>query len=192
MRLCGCRTPRSAVAVMDIDDASERPIVGLFVDMPVGGPGKLADRVSGRSFGHAGQAHVRSIGKHDREQRLDLGWWPPATQMCEGAGEVGPAIDFGEQLGDAHAGQGGIEPAGEGLGLLGLLQPLYPTDSQAMLVDHGVRQGACPSSKPHLPRGSYDFARTTPPYAQGGCRLADEGFNLYHCPLIELVIYLVR
>ena len=132
---------RERLALLLVDQAPQRQGIGLLADVPVGGPGELAEAGDAARLGHARQAEIEPVGEQARHQDAAVGRGLAGAQMGEAVGEQRPARHFGQQVGDADARQHGVEPRGQGLGLR-RRRFLDRRDLQHALVERDVRQQA--------------------------------------------------
>jgi hypothetical protein len=86
--------------------------------MPPGRPGEPAIARDTAGVGHAGQAEIGGVGQRGREHDAAVIGRQAGMQVPESRAEVRPAIDLGQELGDAHAWYHSVEPLGQILGSL--------------------------------------------------------------------------
>ena len=132
---------RKRLALLLIDQAPQRQGIGLVADVPVGGPGKLAEAGDGAGLGHARQAEIEPVGEQAGHQDARVGGGLAGAQMGEAVGEQRPARHLGQQVGDADARQHRVEAGGERLGLR-RRRFLDRRDLQHALVERDVGQQA--------------------------------------------------
>ena len=96
-----------------VDQTSERGLIGFVAHMPFGDPEQPGMAESPGAAGHAREAEIGGVGEHGRHQGSRIVRRRAGAQMREAIGEARPAVDFGEQLGDAQTRQHGVEPADE-------------------------------------------------------------------------------
>ena len=98
--------PAQGLAVLEVDDRGDGRAQGLLPQVPVGAPGQPAVGQLG-DLGHRGRAEVAGL-RQDRGVEVHpqvLGAGLPPAGVLEVAGEVGPAIDLDEQVGQVDPGE---------------------------------------------------------------------------------------
>lgn len=83
--------------------------IAVLAQMPCRQPAELALRHQSARLGHAGVTEIGRVGEDGRQDRTRIVVCPAGSQMREAAGEAGPAIDIGEQIGDPDRGQMRVE-----------------------------------------------------------------------------------
>ena len=89
--------------------------------------------------GHTGQAEIGGVGEHSRHQGSRVVRRRASAQMRETIGEACPAVNFGEQLGDAQTRQHGVEPTDEHVRGF-VLDLANRADRKAFLGERGLGQ----------------------------------------------------
>jgi hypothetical protein len=78
-----------------VDHHGERSPVGVFAQVPTGGPGELAAACDRAGVGHAAEAKVGRIGQHGGEHNTPVIRRHTRVQVGECIGEPGPAMHVG-------------------------------------------------------------------------------------------------
>lgn len=91
-----------------LDQAAQRQGLGLAADVPVSGPGELAQTGEAACFDHPGQAEIEAIGQQPRHQNPGISGGFARPQMGEAVREASPAGHFRQQVSDPDAGQRGM------------------------------------------------------------------------------------
>jgi hypothetical protein len=83
--------------------------------VPVRHPGQPAEADATAGFRHAGEAEVEAVGQDPGHHQLAVLGGFPGPQMGEAIGEAGPPVHLGQQIGDPHPGQHGVQALVHGL-----------------------------------------------------------------------------
>ena len=92
------------LAVLDVDQHGECRSIGVFAQVPSGGPGQLAEAGDRAGIGHATEAKIGRLGQHAGEHDAWVIGRQMGLLMGEQIGEPGPAMYLGQQAGDAGIG----------------------------------------------------------------------------------------
>jgi hypothetical protein len=80
--------------VVRVDDGSTGGDVIVIADVPLRHVDEVKIAEASRRIGHAGEAKIRAVGEHRRQQRRFVGGGIAGAQMHEPIGESGPPIDI--------------------------------------------------------------------------------------------------
>lgn len=143
------RTGRGAVSpgrgerqgAVHLDQPGEGRRVAFLADVPVVGPGELAERRTAAGFRHAREAEVDAVGQHRGQERGAVGRGPAAARVGEAPGEASPTVHLQQKVGDPDPREEGVGIGREPLGLERQLRP-DRRDAQPVFVERGVGQPA--------------------------------------------------
>jgi len=122
-------------------EVGERQRVGvaLFANVPVVGPGDLAQGGSPYGLGHARQAEIDTVGEYGGEQDRPVLGGHAAALMRERGREPGPVVNLRQQVGGLDAGQEIVGRGPERLLLVGRVG-LEGRDFQDSVLDGDIFQ----------------------------------------------------